>query len=77
MRRESVGLARLPRSPDPNDVDVVIAGLQTRPLRTSEIAAEAPPAPGLYAWWASPANLPKLKGPVLSAAVLWTGGRYA
>jgi hypothetical protein len=45
---------------DPTDADVVIDELRTRVLAASEIAAQAPAAPGLYAWWASPTILPAL-----------------
>ena len=46
---------------DPTDVDRVIAELRGGPLATSEIA-QAPAAPGLYAWWATPTVLPDLEG---------------
>jgi hypothetical protein len=47
---------------DPTDGDAVIAELVARVMPTSEIAGQAPAAPGLYAWWASPTILPELRG---------------
>jgi 1,4-alpha-glucan branching enzyme len=47
---------------DPPDVAAVIAVLEARVLPTSAILTEAPVAPGLYAWWASPTILPELNG---------------
>lgn len=48
---------------DSGDIDAVLAALQASPRPTSEIAAQAPSAPGLYAWWAPPTILPDLIGP--------------
>lgn len=47
---------------DPTDVDAVLAELVACVMPASDIAARAPAAPGLYAWWAAPAVLPELKG---------------
>ncbi|WP_344253119.1 GIY-YIG nuclease family protein, partial [Pseudonocardia hydrocarbonoxydans] len=41
----------------------VIAGLCADPIRASDVRTHMPAAPGLYAWWASPAVLPTLCGP--------------
>ena len=41
----------------------VVDELLAHPVRTDEIPAKAPAAPGLYAWWAPPAILPELAGP--------------
>lgn len=46
------------------DIDAVLAELHTHPLPTSAIGAQTPSAPGLYAWWAPPAVLGDLKGPI-------------
>jgi hypothetical protein len=54
-------------TPDPTGADAVVVELQASVLPPSAIAAEAPAAPGLYAWWASPMILPQLKGPAQPA----------
>ncbi|MBW0093809.1 GIY-YIG nuclease family protein [Pseudonocardia sp. KRD-184] len=47
----------------PPALDTVVDALLADPISTDEIRTQAPSAPGLYAWWAPPAILPKLVGP--------------
>ena len=45
-------------------LDVVIAALVAEPVSPAEVPTRAPAVAGLYAWWARPAVLPALAGPV-------------
>ncbi|WP_157818189.1 GIY-YIG nuclease family protein [Pseudonocardia alni] len=49
-------------SPAPPPIEAVIDALIDKPVRTEHVRTLAPPAPGLYAWWAPPAILPDLPG---------------
>lgn len=44
-------------------LDTVVDALLADPVGTDEVRTQAPTAPGLYAWWAPPAILPRLVGP--------------
>lgn len=44
------------------DVEAVVADLMKPPIVPSEILAQVPREPGLYAWWAHPAILPDMPG---------------
>lgn len=46
----------------PSPIAAVIDALVDNPVRTEEVRALAPSAPGLYAWWAPAAILPALPG---------------
>lgn len=47
----------------PPALDAVVEGLLANPVRTDAVRAQAPSAPGLYAWWAPPTILPEMAGP--------------
>jgi hypothetical protein len=50
-----------PSSPGP---DAVKADLLTNPIGAADVRARVSAVSGLYAWWASPATLPTLVGPL-------------
>jgi GIY-YIG catalytic domain len=49
---------------DAEHLDDIIAKLVAEPIPPTEVQARAPAVAGLYAWWASPAVLPELPGPM-------------
>jgi hypothetical protein len=49
-------------APAPPALDTVVDALLANPVSTGDIRTQTPLAPGLYAWWASPAILPELAG---------------